>query len=92
MWYVYIIECADKTLYTGIAKDVPRRIKRHNDKDGGSYTRIRTPVKLAYQESQPTYSSALKREAQIKRWPRSKKLALIRGNRVSMVIPFWASA
>ncbi len=80
MWYVYIIECRDKTLYTGIAKDVSRRVMRHNEKDGGSYTRIRTPVKLVYQEPQPDQSSALKREAQIKKWSRAKKLARIKGD------------
>jgi putative endonuclease len=65
MWYVYIIECRDKTLYTGVTNDIPRRVKRHNAKDGCAYTRTRTPVKLVYQEPCPSYSSALKREAQI---------------------------
>ncbi|PIU41187.1 MAG: endonuclease [Candidatus Omnitrophica bacterium CG07_land_8_20_14_0_80_42_15] len=80
MWYVYIIKCADTTLYTGVTKDVSRRIKEHNSKKGGSYTRTRTPIRLLYQEPQPHYSSALKREAQIKRWTKSKKVALINGN------------
>jgi putative endonuclease len=80
MWNVYIVRCSDGTLYTGIAKDVSRRVKRHNAKDGGSYTRIRTPVKLVYQEPCPSQYSALNREAQIKRWSRQKKLALIRGD------------
>jgi len=80
MWYVYIIECRNKTLYTGITKDISRRIKRHNAKDGCIYTRTRVPVKLMYQEPHPSYSSALKREAQIKKWSRNKKLALINGN------------
>lgn len=85
MWHVYIVECSDKTLYTGVAKDVSRRVERHNAKDGGSYTRIRTPVKLAYQESHPTQSSALKREAQIKRWSRAKKLARIKTGVTSQI-------
>ena len=80
MWYLYIIRCSDDSLYTGVTTDVSRRIKAHNQKSGGSYTRIRTPVKLVYQESHPTQSSALKREAQIKKWSRNKKLALINGN------------
>ncbi|MDP3041639.1 MAG: GIY-YIG nuclease family protein [Candidatus Omnitrophota bacterium] len=79
MWYVYIIRCSDNSLYTGVTTDVPRRVNAHNQKSGGSYTRIRTPVKLVYQESHPTQSSALKREAQIKNWSRAKKLALIKG-------------
>ena len=80
MWYVYIIQCADQTLYTGVTKDVSRRVERHNAKDGCIYTRTRAPVKLMHQEPHPSYSSALKREAQIKKWSRSKKLALINGN------------
>lgn len=80
MWYVYIIQCADNSLYTGITTDVSRRVKTHNEKSGGSYTRIRTPVKLVYQESHPNRSSALRREAQIKKWSRAKKLARIKGD------------
>ncbi len=80
MWYVYIIQCVDKTFYTGVSTDISRRIKEHNSKKGGNYTQVRTPVKLVYQEPQPDHSSALKREAQIKRWTKSKKLALINGD------------
>jgi len=79
MWYVYIIKCSDDSLYTGIAKDVSRRIIEHNRGEGGSYTRVRTPVTLTFKESHPTQSSALQREAQIKRWSKAKKLALISG-------------
>jgi putative endonuclease len=75
-WYLYIIRCSDNSLYTGITTDVPRRVKEHNQKSGGSYTRTRTPVELVYQELHPTQSSALKRESQIKKWPRAKKLIL----------------
>lgn len=78
MWHLYIIECADKSLYAGISTDVSRRLKEHNSKKGGNYTQIRTPVKLVYQEPQLSHSSALKREAQIKRWAKRKKLALIK--------------
>lgn len=77
MWYVYIIRCSDGSLYTGATTDIQRRVKAHNQKSGGSYTRIRTPVTLVYQEPQPDRSAALQREAQIKRWPRAKKLARI---------------
>ena len=77
VWYVYIIQCADKTLYTGITTDVPRRLSEHNAKSGGHYTRARTPVELLYHEIQPDKSCALKREMEIKGWPRTRKLALI---------------
>jgi len=80
MWNVYIILCSDGSLYAGTTTDVSRRVKEHNNKSGGSYTRIRTPVKLVYQEPQPNQSSALKREAQIKRWSKDKKIALINGD------------
>jgi len=79
MWHVYIIRCSDDSFYTGVTTDIARRVKAHNEKSGGSYTRIRTPVKLAYQENQPTHSADLKREAQIKNWSRAKKFALIKG-------------
>jgi putative endonuclease len=80
MWYVYIIQCSDGSLYTGVTTDISRRVKAHNEKSGGSYTRIRAPVKLVYQEPAQNQSTALKREAQIKRWTKEKKLALINGN------------
>ena len=79
MWYVYIICCNDASLYTGVTTDILRRIKEHNLKSGGSYTRTRAPVALVYQEPHPTRSSALKRELEIKKWSRTKKLALING-------------
>ena len=78
MWFLYIVKCKDKSFYTGITTDIVRRLKEHNARRGGSYTRIRTPVKLVYQENQVSRSEAQRREAQIKRWARSKKLALIR--------------
>ena len=80
MWHVYILKCADSTLYTGVTTDISRRVNRHNAKMGGAHTQIRTPVVLVYSEECPGYSAALKREAQIKRWTKKKKLALISGN------------
>ena len=80
MWDVYILECNDKTLYTGVTTDINRRVGEHNRSKGGNYTRIRMPVTLVYQESYPNRSDALKREIQIKRWSKEKKLALIKGN------------
>ena len=80
MWSVYILRCADSTLYTGATTDVVRRVKEHNHKKGGACTMGRLPVKLIYQESYETQSQAFKREAQIKRWTRKKKLGLIAGD------------
>ncbi|GGK75855.1 GIY-YIG nuclease family protein [Amphritea balenae] len=78
-WNVYILECADKTLYTGITVDPVRRIKEHNESDrlGAKYTRTRRPVSLVYQESCNDRSSACKREAAIKKLSRRAKQALI---------------
>jgi len=77
MWYVYIIRCRDGSLYTGSTTDISRRIKEHNSGKGGSYTRIRQPVKLLYKEIWPSRSKAQARETQIKGWAKRKKLALI---------------
>lgn len=77
-WHIYIIRCSDNTFYTGITTDVPRRVQEHNQMKGGMYTRNRTPVELAYQEPHPSKSSALKREIQIKKWSRAKKVKLIK--------------
>ncbi|MCX5715401.1 MAG: GIY-YIG nuclease family protein [Candidatus Omnitrophica bacterium] len=77
MWYVYILKCSDNTLYTGATNDVDRRVKDHNRKKGGSYTRARLPVTLIYKETLPDKSAALKREARIKSFSRVKKLELV---------------
>jgi putative endonuclease len=77
MWYLYVLECRDKSLYTGITLNLQRRIDDHKNGNGGSYTRSRLPVSLVYFESYSTKSEALKRELQIKGWNRKKKLALI---------------
>src|SRR6202048_1784915 len=77
-WFVYILRCADGSLYTGITKDVKRRRQQHNDGTASRYTRSRRPTKLVWQEAQPSRSSALKREAAIKGMTRRDKLALIR--------------
>ena len=79
IWFVYILRCADGTLYTGITKDLTRRCQQHNDGTAARYTRSRRPVKLVYHESQRGQSLALKREAAIKKLTRRQKLALIRG-------------
>jgi len=78
-WFVYILRCADETLYTGIAKDVEKRLQQHNtdDKAGAKYTRSRRPVALLYSESYGSRSEASRREYQVKRMTRKEKLILI---------------
>ena len=77
-WVVYIVRCADGSLYTGITTGVKRRCQQHNAGTASRYTRSRGPVKLVYQEVQPDQSSALKREAAIKAMTRRGKLAMVR--------------
>ena len=72
-----MMECRDKSLYTGITNDLERRLAAHNDKKGGRYTRAHAPVKIVYSEVCENRSQALKREYQIKSLERSQKLALI---------------
>ncbi len=79
MWYVYMLQCGDGSLYTGITDDVPRRLAAHRAGKGAKYTRGRGPLELVYQEEQPDKSSALKREIAIKRLKRKQKLELCRG-------------
>jgi putative endonuclease len=80
-WKVYIVRCADSSLYTGIAKDVKRRIEEHNldNSLGAKYTRGRRPVKLVYSEEFANRSDAAKREHEIKRMSRKAKQDLIAG-------------
>jgi putative endonuclease len=73
---VYVLRCADDTLYTGVTTDVTRRLKQHNAGTASKYTRSRTPVALLYHESAKGHGSALRREAAIKKLPRSDKLKL----------------
>ncbi len=83
MWYIYVIRCNDGTLYTGATTDIGRRVKEHNKKKGGRYTRSRLPVKLVYNEKCATRSKALRREAEIKSYPRVEKLSLVMRRRHS---------
>ncbi|MDA1334871.1 MAG: GIY-YIG nuclease family protein [bacterium] len=76
-WYVYIVECEDDSLYTGITNDITRRLAAHKDKKGAKYTKGRTPRKLVYTEEFENKGQALKREFAIKKLPRAKKLELI---------------
>lgn len=78
-WWVYILRCADGSLYTGITKDIARRVQQHNGGKGARYTRGRTPVVVAFEESQADHGSALKRELQIKALSRPAKEILVEG-------------
>ena len=73
-WYVYLLECADRTLYTGITTDLERRVGEHNAGSGAKYTASRTPVVLVYSEKAPSRSRASQRERAIKRMTRAAKL------------------
>ena len=80
MYSVYIVRCADGTLYTGLARDPHARLKVHNSGKGAKYTRARLPVSLVYVEACESLSTALKRERQLKPWSRARKEALIAGD------------
>ncbi len=75
-WVCYLLECADGTLYCGITNDLDKRLAAHNAGEGAKYTRSRLPVKLTYAEACANKSAALKREYEIKRLSRARKLAL----------------
>lgn len=79
MYWVYILRCADGTLYTGTTDDVERRAAVHNSGKGAKYTRGRTPVTVVYREACPDKSAALRREWAVKRMSRAEKLHLIEG-------------
>lgn len=74
MWYVYILLCADGSLYTGISPDPQKRFEEHKAGRGGKYTRSHKPVKILYTEKLKTRSGALKRELKIKTWDRMAKI------------------
>jgi putative endonuclease len=76
-YFVYLIQCEDKSIYTGITTDLKRRFKEHQNKTGANYTRAHKVKKILFSEKHIDRSNALKREAEIKSWPRKKKLALI---------------
>lgn len=78
MYFIYMLECGDKSLYTGITNDLKRRFEQHKSGKGGHYTRSKEIVNIVYTEEHPDRSSALRREAQIKGWTRQKKLNLIK--------------
>ncbi len=77
MFYTYLLECADGTLYCGYTNDLERRVRTHNEGKGAKYTRSRLPVKVVYYETFQDKSEAMRREAQIKQMTREQKRALI---------------
>lgn len=77
IYYTYILECADKTLYVGCTNNLEKRLEQHNNsKSGAHYTKIRRPVILKYSEKFETLKESRAREAEIKRWSRQEKLNL----------------
>lgn len=83
MCYVYILRCGDDSLYTGWTTNLDKRLKCHNSGKGAKYTRCRLPVEIVYSENLLDKSSALKRECEIKKLSRDKKLLLIEENTVN---------
>ena len=78
VWFVYILQCGDGTLYTGSTTDVQRRLEQHRSGMGAKYTRGRGPLRLLYQETCGDHSTALRREIQIKSMSRQQKLQVIK--------------
>lgn len=82
MWSVYIVECADGTLYTGVARDLKIRIEKHNSGKGAKYTSGRLPVRLVYAEIANDRSQAQRREHELKSLSRREKQTLIQDYRM----------
>lgn len=80
MYYLYILQCSDKSLYTGITTNVKRRFEEHKAGKGGHYTSAHRVVKIVYTEEHKDRSSASKREVEIKMWTRKRKLEFIKNN------------
>lgn len=80
-WSVYIIECCDGSLYTGIATDVERRFRQHLAGTGAKYFRAKQPVRVVYTESEHDRATASRREAEIKRMARAEKLVMLQSAR-----------
>jgi len=77
-WFVYLLRCADGSLYAGVKTYLVRRLAQHNSGRGGACTRARRPVRIVFQEAHANQSSAQRREAQIKHLPRAEKASLFR--------------
>ena len=83
-FFVYILRCADDSLYVGHTTNIEDRLRVHNEGRGALWTACRRPVVLIYHESHPSESHAIARERQLKRWTHAKKLALIAGDRARL--------
>lgn len=81
MYFVYLLECKDGSIYTGITNDIKRRFEQHRAGTGGHYTKSRGAEEIVYSEQVADRSTALRREVEIKSWTRQKKLNLIRFGR-----------
>ncbi|MBQ7857888.1 MAG: GIY-YIG nuclease family protein [Oscillospiraceae bacterium] len=80
MWKLYMLRCGDGSLYTGITVDVPARLEQHRQGKGAKYTRGRGPLELVYEEVCESHSQALKREFEVKSYPRNKKLEMLQSH------------
>lgn len=76
-WFLYILRCADQSLYTGVTKDLDRRLKKHSEGKAARYTRTRLPVEMVYRETCRSRTEALIRECAVKALPKAKKLLLV---------------
>ncbi len=76
-YYFYLLKCSDDSIYAGICIDLEKRLNSHNSGKGAKYTRSRLPVEIVYSEQLENKSIALKREIEVKKWSRVKKLGLI---------------
>ncbi len=84
--WLYILQCADGSYYTGTINNLPLPVAQHQAGEGSAYTRRRLPVKLVYQQEFPSEHEAFLRERQVKGWTRAKKAALIRGDFETLVV------
>ena len=84
MFFIYIVRCADDTLYVGHTEDLASREQTHNDGKGAKFTAARRPVRMVYAEEHASISSAVARERQLKRWSCAKKEALIVDDRTTL--------
>jgi len=87
MWVVYILRCADGSLYIGQTNDLEKRVAKHNDGRAAAHTASRRPVHVVYSEEHRSLAESIGRERQLKRWTRAKKEALVAGDLVTLKRP-----
>jgi len=83
-YFAYILECSDGSFYVGSTQNVEERVKAHNSGRGAIFTFKRRPVRLVYQEGYARLEDAVKRERQLKKWSKAKKLSLIKGDMMAL--------